>query len=102
MSRLVGLTVNGSTLITGDLEVNGTIDGYATQAAIHLKANATDVFTKSQTDDKLNLKANTTASDNKVSGYTIRIYYSMQSILISYALRVQKHTRPLTSKSTQI
>ena len=56
--------MNGSTLITGDLEVKGTITGYATQAAVNLKANTADVYTKSQTDEKLAFKANVTALDN--------------------------------------
>ncbi len=51
VSALGGLTVNGSELTTQNLTVNGTISGYATQVALDLKANASDVYKKTTVDN---------------------------------------------------
>jgi hypothetical protein len=58
LNTLGGLAVNGSALITEKLTVNGTINGYATQAALELKANSFDVSTKAETNRELTNKAN--------------------------------------------
>ncbi len=49
MSTLGGLTVNGSALITA-------INGYATQAALGIKANTADVYSKTSVDNALSVK----------------------------------------------
>ena len=60
MNTLGGLTANGSALITENLTVNGTISGYATQAALDRKANAVDVYAKTEADDLPSAKATAT------------------------------------------
>ena len=61
MSTLGNLTVSGSVLSTGDLTVNGSIAGYATQSDVDLKASIASLTT---------LQANTENAINIVSTNT--------------------------------